>query len=196
MKYLFISSHSDDAELCCGGYIARELELGHEVTILCLSQNYNGVNLRCEWLNSMGSLKPDDFEIRDFKTREFQTYRQQILELLVTYSKNNYDFIITHSSNDLHQDHKVVGEESLRAFKNCNLITYSGDWNRREYRKNYFVELTESNLKKKLSAISCYKSQYEKPYTNPEYIRANAVNNGVIAGVKYAEAYEVINYLV
>src|SRR5687767_3330767 len=97
MKYLFVGAHVDDVELCCGGYIARELELGHEVTILCLSQNYNGVNLRHEWLESMNVLKPDDFEIRDFKTREFQVYRQQILQLLCDYSKNNYDFVITHS---------------------------------------------------------------------------------------------------
>jgi len=196
MKYLFISAHCDDESLCCGGYIAREIELGHEVTILCLSQNYNGVNLRHEWLDSMKVLKPDDFEIRDFKTRDFVLYRQQILQLLHDYSKSNYDFVITHSANDFHQDHKVVGEESLRAFKNTNLITFVAEWNQRTQRKNYFVELTESNLNKKIEAVKCYKSQSEKTYTNPDYIRANAVNNGVIANVKFAEAYEVINYLV
>jgi len=118
-KYLFVGAHHDDLELCCGGYIAREIELGHEVNILCLSQNYNGVNLRHEWLESMNVLRPDDFEIRDFKTRGFVMYRQQILQLLHDYSKNNYDFVITHSANDFHQDHKVVGEESISAF-----ITY------------------------------------------------------------------------
>jgi N-acetylglucosamine malate deacetylase 1 len=196
MKYLFVASHADDLELCCGGYISRQIECGFEVTILCLSQIYNGICLRGEWLQSMAVLKPDHFELHNFKVRDFQLYRQQILQLLYDYSKSNYDYVITHSANDFHIDHKIVGEESIRAFKHCNLITYLAQWNQRTYHNNYFVELTESNLNKKIEAITCYKSQSEKNYTSPDYIRANAVNNGVIAGVKYAEAYEVINYLV
>jgi len=193
MKYLFVGAHIDDLELCAGGYVARCLDYGHEVSILVLSHEYNGVSLMHEWLESMKVLKPDFCEIKDFNTRNFNLYRQQILDLLFT--KKGYDYVITHSANDFHQDHQVVGEESIRAFKHTNLLTYTGVWNSRGHKQNYFVELTEAHVQKKIQALACYYSQDSKPYLNSNFIKGNLITNGVIAGTKYAEAFEVINFL-
>lgn len=192
-KYLFIGCHTDDIELCCGGTLARMIDYGHECTVLVLSHEYNGVSLMGEFLDSMKGLKPDFITIKDFPSRHFFEYRQQILDLLVTFK--DYDFVFTHSCADFHQDHSVVGFESQRAFKHANLITYQGDWNQRNFKKNYFVELFRQNIEKKLEALNCYKSQQNRAYMHPDYIWANALNNGVISGTKYAEAFELINYL-
>lgn len=193
MKYLFIGSHIDDVELCAGGFLIRQLSLGHECTVVSLSHKYNGISLMHEWSDSMNTIKPDSVWIKDFKTRRFHESRQNILDYLCTLK--GYDFVVTHSAKDFHQDHAVVGDESLRAFKHCNLLTYQGEWNQRTFHKNYFVELFKNNVEKKIKALSCYKSQSEKPYMHPDYTWANALNNGVIAGCKYAEGFELINYL-
>lgn len=194
MKYLFIGAHVDDVEISAGGFLIRQLSLGHECTVISLSSEYNGVSLLHEWLESMRIIQPDFVWVKDFKTRYFHESRQQILEYFHT-MKNDYDYVVTHSANDFHPDHKVVGEESIRAFKNTNLITYTADWNQRNYKKNYFIELFRANVEKKIQALECYKSQVHRPYMNKDYIWANVLNNGVICGAKYAEAYEVINFI-
>lgn len=193
MKYLFIGAHVDDIELCAGGFLIRQLSLGHECTVVSLSHKYNGFSLMNEWSESMQIIKPDFVFVKDFKTRYFHESRQDILDYLCTLK--DYDFVITHSAKDFHQDHAIVGEESLRAFKYSNLLTYQGEWNQRAFNKNYFVELFKNNVEKKVKALACYKSQSDKPYIDPDYVWANAMNNGVIAGVKYSESFELINYL-
>ena len=191
MKYLFIGAHVDDVELCAGGFLIRQLSLGHECTVISLSSQYNGVSLIHEWLESMNVIKPDFCWIKDFRTRYFAESRQQILEYLCTLK--DFDYVVTHSAKDTHQDHKVVGEESLRAFKNSNLITYSGEWNNRNINKTYFIELFKDNVTQKIEALKRYQSQVHRPYMHPDYIWSNAMNNGIICGTKYAEAFELIN---
>jgi LmbE family N-acetylglucosaminyl deacetylase len=146
-----------------------------------------------EWLKSMKILKPETCSIKDFETRKFNYNRQEILDLLIQYK--DFDYVFTHSANDFHADHKTVGEESIRAFKHTNLITYLGEWNQRTQTKNYFIELHKSNVDRKLEALKCYFSQSGKPYMHPDYIWANVLNNGVICNTKYAEAFEVINFV-
>jgi LmbE family N-acetylglucosaminyl deacetylase len=190
-KYLFIEAHVDDVSLCAGGMLSRVIDYGHDATVLCLSNEYNGISLTHEWIEAMGVFKPVFLHIKDFKTRNFDRCRQQILDLFITF--NGYDYVITHSANDYHQDHKVVGEESLRAFKHTNLITYTGDWNQRNYKKNYFFELEKRHVETKITALSKFKSQLNKTVIHPDYTWANVLNNGVICGTKYAEAFEIIN---
>lgn len=192
MKYLFVGAHVDDVELSCGGFISRLKSQGDFVKVISLSGIYNGKNLRDEWIASMKTLNVDLYSIHDFKTREFSKDRQQILDYLRT--NTGFDFIFTHSVSDQHQDHSVVGEESIRAFKNRNLATYMGEWNGTP-KKNFFVYLDAQDVKNKVTAIRNYESQKDKPYMSPDFIWADAMNNGIKCGVKYAEAFNMVNYV-
>ncbi len=196
-KYLFIGAHTDDCELLFGATIAQAVERGHDVTILCLSKNYHNVgNLSREFYDSMAVLEPTDWILKNFKVREFDTQRQQILQLLCDLSLNKYDYVFTHSPKDIHNDHKVVGEESIRAFKTTNLLTSMGEWNQRQQVKNYFVKVEEKHFIKKWRALSKYKSQSKRPYIDYDKIRAIMLVNGLIIGnTDYAEAFESINLI-
>ena len=44
--------------------------------------------------------------------------------------------IFTTSMNDIHQDHKVIYEESIRAFKFENLLSYEIPWNTKNFKPN------------------------------------------------------------
>lgn len=190
MKYLFIGAHPDDVELCCGGTMTKLIDNGHEVHVLTLSHFFYGVDLKGEWLDSMVELRPDGCNICTFDPRLFSSDRQEILDLLLTYS-NKFDYIFTHSASDYHQDHRTVGEESIRAFKGHNLITYKGVWNGDE-KSNYFVHLKEKHIKAKLSYLECYKSQSNRTYTNSDAIYAMAINAGLKCKTKYAESFEIV----
>jgi N-acetylglucosamine malate deacetylase 1 len=193
MNYLFISAHTDDVELACGGTIAKLKEQGHIVTVITLSCKFDVGNLTNEWVAAMKVLWVDKVWLNDFKPRYFWTHRQEILQYLIM--QEHYDYVFTHSEQDTHQDHKVVGEESFRAFKRTNLVTFMGNWNTRSINNNYFVSLEKHHVEKKIEALACYKSQKDKPYMHHDFIWADVLNNGVMCGVKYAEAFKLINYV-
>jgi LmbE family N-acetylglucosaminyl deacetylase len=191
-NYLFLEAHIDDVALCAGGTVTKLIEEGHLVTLITLSHVYQGVDLLPEWKESISVLKPYYIEYKSFKTRYFHEQRQEILDFLITLK---YDYVFTHSANDIHPDHKTVGEEAQRAFKNTNLLTFTGEWNQRTVTKNYFVTLNSDHVETKKMALSCYKSQKARPYMKSDFIWANAMNNGIMCGSKYAESFQVVNLI-
>jgi N-acetylglucosamine malate deacetylase 1 len=192
MRYLFVSVHPDDCELAAGGMISKLVFEGHDVTVVMLSM-YFGKSLLVEATDSMSVLQPTRFHIKDFPVRHFREHRQEILDYLLKFK--DVDFVVCPSAKEFHQDHSVVGEECLRAFKHKNLITYVGSWNAREYKKNYFVKLDMTHINKKMEALKKYKSQKDRPYFEEFYVASEAKINGVICGAEFAEAFEVINYV-
>lgn len=192
MNYLFLGAHVDDVELSCAGTICKLVEHGHLVSIITLSHVYENTDLLNEWRDSMDKLQVHYTAFQSFKTRHFSEQRQLILDYLLTLKA---DYVFTHSTNDLHQDHRVVGEEAQRAFKNTNLLTFTAEWNQRTVTKNYFVILNSNQIETKKVALDCYKSQKARHYMKSDFIWANAMNNGVMAGCKYAEAFQVVNLI-
>lgn len=193
-KYLFIGSHPDDLELCCGGTIVKLVQYGHNVHITAMS-SYIGINddLIHEYTASAKLMGVSIMRVSSFRPRNFLFDRTEILHQLHGYLLDGYDYIFTHSANDIHQDHKVIGEESLRAFKKLNLVTYQAEWNSLTYESNYFVELTEENMAKKLEAMACYKSQQHRPYFDKTFTYSRALLAGAKIGVKYAEPFRIVN---
>jgi LmbE family N-acetylglucosaminyl deacetylase len=61
---------------------------------------------------------------------------------------------------------------------------------------NYFVEISEQHLEKKIQALACYKSQSHRAYMDPEFIRSQAIYNGIKCGKKYAEAFRIEKMIV
>jgi len=193
MRILFIGSHIDDITLSCGATISRFIQEGHELTCVTLSHVYEGVDLSHEFIADMQTLGVPAYPILNFETRHFERDRQKILDYLFTL--NDYDMVFTHSANDFHADHSTVGRESLRAFKHTNLITYTGSWNTRHQVKNYFVKVAISNCMKKEEALLHYGSQQHRPYMQGLFMWSELHVNGLMCNSEYAEAFEVVNYI-
>lgn len=187
-RYLFIGSHPDDIELCCGATIAALNEQGHHVTIVTLSVNFSGQSLLHEFNCSMLVMAPESYFIKNFQPRRFCDFRQELLDYLLTLKA---DYVFTHDPEDRHQDHAVVGVESLRAFKNVNLITFTAEWNRIRNHNTLYVPVKKGHLETKVRALSCYESQRQRPYMDAHFIYAQAIVNGIACGHEYAEAFEV-----
>jgi LmbE family N-acetylglucosaminyl deacetylase len=128
---------------------------------------------------------------KDFRTRLFHESRQQILDFLFTL---HYDFIFTQSKHDIHSDHSTLGLEAERAFKHRNLVTFTGTWNHAE-KPDYFVKLERKHIDTKMEALKCYESQRAKDYMKSDFIWSNSMNNGVMCGTKFAEAFKVVNLI-
>lgn len=206
MKILGLSAHTDDIEWAAGGKLVKDLESGHEIKIAVFSYCqaslpaiYPFDKLRTEFQNSMQLAGITDYEIYDIPVRNFLQYRQLILDNLIEIkSEFNPDLVITHSRNDVHQDHQVVAIESIRAFKNsASILAMQMPHNNLEFRNQYYEKLTESHVQKKIELLKQYESQY---YLGRQMFKesitwALARVNGFCCNAEFAEVFEVIRMI-
>jgi len=205
---LIISPHTDDAELGCGGSIAKFVEMGKDVHLLAFSLAEKSIpegfetnstkNEMIEACKILG-LKENNLKILDFETRVFPQHRQEILDDLIKIRNEiNPEIVMVPSLKDTHQDHQVVTNESLRAFKKSSLSIYGYEqpWNCFTFDTNTFVELEEHHIEKKIEALKQYRSQSIKEYFDNEFIKGLARTRGVTIGKKYAESFEVIKQII
>jgi len=203
-KVLVISPHTDDGELGCGGAIAKFIEEGHEVTYAALSCCEKSIPppfpkdiLSREVKAATGVLGISSPILYSFEVREFPRLRQEILDALIRLrNKIQPDIVFTPSRSDTHQDHKTTVEETMRAFKKCTLLGYEQPWNNITFNTLAFIPLTENQVQKKIDALSCYETQRNRTYLNPEFIRGLALTRGTPIEEKYAEAFEVIKWVI
>jgi N-acetylglucosamine malate deacetylase 1 len=132
--------------------------------------------------------------ILDFDVRNFLESRQQILERMIVMGKDiQPDLIIVPSSFDTHQDHQVVHEESIRAFKRTSSIWgMEHAMNNLSFRTDIFVSLDEKHMNKKIDSIKKYESQTTRRYFTAQYITSIAYTRGMMIDKPYAEAFECI----
>ena len=107
-----------------------------------------------------------------------------------------YSFGDPHGRICRHQDHTTIANEGLRAFKKTSILGYELPWNNLTFTTQSFISLSEENLAAKLKALDCYNSQKGRDYTSDEYIRSLAITRGIQIGIKYAETFEVIRWII
>ncbi len=204
-KILILAPHTDDGELGCGGSIAKFLEQGKEVFYaafsLCRKSLSEGLapdtlEIEVKAATKVLGIKPENLKLFDYDVRNFYATRQDILEDMVRLKKEiNPSLVLTPCSTDLHQDHQVVHNETLRAFKDVSIIGYELPWNNLSIRTNFFITLSEKHIAKKVEALKEYKSQAHRSYCSENFLRSLATARGVQTGTTYAEAFEVLKFI-
>ena len=103
------------------------------------------------------------------------------------------DLIFTHSRHDLHQDHQVVYECTLRAARNARttILSYESPSVTQDFIPVYFLDV-DDYVDVKIAAIEKHWDQHKKPYMDPELIRSKLAVRGSQAKVKYAEGFEIV----
>jgi N-acetylglucosamine malate deacetylase 1 len=205
-RILVLSPHTDDGELGCGGSIAKFAGEGKQVYYAALSTCEKSVpkglpkdilEKEVKAATKTLGIPKENLMLYKYEVREFPRLRQEILEtLLQIREKVKPDIVFTPSSFDTHQDHEVVRQETLRAFKMSSILGYEQPWNNITFNTTSFIPLEEKQIKKKIAALQCYESQKNRTYLTEEYIRSLAQTRGVQINAKYAEAYEVIRWII
>jgi len=139
----------------------------------------------------MQALGIDSWYFYDYDRRTFNSNRQGILDDMIQH-RNDYDYVFSTHPQDVHQDHAVIGQEAIRAFKNTNLLFYLQPSNLINLNVKVFSEITEEDLMIKYKAINCYQSQYdlERYYFDLDYIRSLAKVYGTMINKPYAEGFD------
>lgn len=200
-RILVLAPHTDDGELGCGGTIARFCREGREVWYaafcLCSRSLPDGyapdtLEKECRQATALLGIPPERLILFNYEVRELPGSRQQILEELLALNKKvQPDMVLLPASSDVHQDHQVIHQEGLRAFKNTTFAGYELPWNNYSFRTNYFMKLESADLARKIASLQVYRSQAHRNYMQEEFIRSLARVRGVQCNHPLAEAFEI-----
>lgn len=204
-RVLVLAPHTDDGELGCGGTIAKLIGSRADVFYVAFSVcelsvpphlPKNVLENEVKAATNILGIKNENLIIFRYKVRNFDKHRQQILdELIDLRNQIQPELILMPCLHDIHQDHCVIGAESIRAFKHISILGYELPWNNLTFNAQSFVFLEEEHINKKIEALKCYQSQLNRIYAKEDFIRSLAVIRGAQIGVKLAEAFEVIRWI-
>lgn len=205
-RILILAPHTDDGEFGCGGSVARLIKQGKEVYYAAFSTAEKSVPkhlpkdiLKTEVREATKCLgvKQQNLIVYDYEVRKLNYSRQDILEELVKLKREiNPELVFIPSPNDLHQDHVTVAREGIRAFKGTTMLGFELPWNNITFNTEAFISLSEEDLEQKITALGAYNSQQGKNYATADFIRSLARTRGVQIGASYAEAFEVIRWVI
>ena len=204
-KILVLAPHTDDGELGCGATISKFIKQGKKVFYVAFSIAEESVPVgfpknilekEVKQATKVLNLKPTNLIIKKYKVRNFPKYRQEILEDMVALNKKiKPDLVMMPSSYDIHQDHKTIYEEGLRAFKNTSILGYEFMWNNFSFGSALLSIVSKEDIELKISALDQYKSQSKKLYAKEKLIKGLANFRGLQISTEYAEAFEVIRWI-
>ncbi|KAA8976809.1 PIG-L deacetylase family protein [Halospina sp. K52047b] len=200
---LVLAPHTDDAELGCGGTIARLIEEGASVTVAAFSTAAESLpsgmpsdQLEREFKEGMSRLGvlPDHILVYGYQVRRLSYSRQEVLDEIVAMRRQlKPDMVLMPASTDLHQDHQVVHNEGLRAFKDITIWGYELPWNHIDFAAQAFMTLEKHHLEAKWHALEAYESQVAKGrrYFQRDLMFGLASVRGLQVNTNYAESFEV-----
>jgi len=204
-KALILAPHPDDGEFSSGGTIAKMTASGTEFWYAAFSpcaksipDGFSEDVLYQELNNAVRHLGITSERVKtyQFSVRDFPEHRQAILEeMILLKAEIQPDTVFMPNSNDVHQDHQVIHNEGIRAFRDCNLLGYELPWNSFKFSNDYFVKLTGDHLKTKWEAIQEYKSQSFRKYCDRALFDGLARVRGSQVNTEFAEAFELIRWI-
>jgi LmbE family N-acetylglucosaminyl deacetylase len=196
-RVLFVGAHPDDIEIGCGALLAQ---IAPQAEVLCVTlsdnqQNPRHKNLVAEHRRSMAALGVAEARVivRSFETRNFARDRQEILEVLYEVNRQERpDLVFVHSAADIHQDHNVATQETLRAFRGVSVLGFDVLRSSYGFFPHFLVEVSEDDVQRKLAALAEYKTHADKYYFSPDVIRSTLVRHGALAERPYAEGFDIL----
>jgi LmbE family N-acetylglucosaminyl deacetylase len=196
-RILFVGAHPDDIELGCGAFLHHIIPTT-EVLCVTLSDNQKNPNLKnviSEHFASFAVLgvPQDRIIIEQFETRKFPDMRQEVLEYLLKLRKEfKPDMVFVHTKSDIHQDHNVVTEEALRAYRGSTVLGFDVVRSSYGFFPHFLVEVNQADVDAKLAALAEYKTYLDKYYFDPSLLRATMVRHGALAETPYAEGFDIL----
>jgi len=205
-RVLVLAPHTDDGEFGCGGTIAKMIEEGHDVYYAAFSACQQSVLpqfpsdiliTEVKAATKILGIEPKNLILFDYDVRTFGYHRQEILDDLIKMRADiQPELIFMPDLQDIHQDHSTIATEGLRAFKFASIMSYELPWNNLTFTTSSFVHLSENHVQTKVNALRAYESQAHRPYSDEDFLRSVARTRGVQIGTKYAEAFNVVRWII
>ena len=195
---LAVGAHPDDIELGCGGTLCNAVEAGSRVAAVFLTKGElsgDPVKRMGESRDALGVLGVKDVFFGEFPDSEVPSCRKAIDFLEMYFDKYQPDLVLTHTVNDIHQDHRQAGWLSVSAFRNVRrMLAYETPRVTSAFSPNYFVDISNC-INSKWDALKRHASQGSKRYLAYESMVNLASFRGSQVGLRNAEAFEVVRFV-
>lgn len=199
LRFVFIGAHHDDVEIAAGGTIAKFVALGHDVSIVVLTDEKDEAvakQRRGESRRAAACLgvAEDRVLFLNFSDGYVQALPECVgaLRRLLDEKKIDPDVIVTHSANESHQDHRNANELVLTTFRNKVILTFAvvNHLVPNSFKPGFFVDITNS-LSKKRCALEAHESQNAKGRIQWQPTTELDMKYGRHTAGSHAEAYEI-----
>lgn len=204
LNVVCIGAHPDDAESGCGGTLAQLAQLGHNVTILCLTRGEAGIrDSECHIAAAIRTAEAEraakllgarvvfanqiDGQTDSGVQRSFEFGR-----LLASLSP---DVVFTHWPLDTHRDHRTASvlayEAWQRSGESFTLIYYEvmAGIQTHHFEPNQFVDIASTHARKR---TSIYAHESQRPGRFYPYHEEMEKRRGAEAEAARAEAFFVV----
>jgi LmbE family N-acetylglucosaminyl deacetylase len=193
---LAVGAHPDDVEIGVGGILARHVDEGHDVTILTLSGGEQGgvaaeratESIRAAEILGCHLVHTDLVDTSVSEGGETISAIKRVIDEIGAQT------VYTHTSRDVHQDHRNVHSATLVAARGIpRVYCYQAPSTTVEFHPTRYVAIDERHLERKLEAIAAFGSQTAvRTYLDPELLRATARYWARFTTARYVEPLEVI----
>ncbi|WP_144555684.1 PIG-L deacetylase family protein [Bacillus sp. X1(2014)] len=208
---LVIAAHPDDEILGSGGTIKKLINNGYKVitVIAAKGRKEEEHHIQQFMLKANKHLGVDEVLFLEFPNLLMETIplveiNKSIENLLEKYTPA---MIFTHHYGDTNRDHQILCQAVLTAARPlpgrkpveilCFETVSSSEWsqhtNDKEFKPNYFVDITDT-IEDKIKSLQYYDIEM-RPFPHPrsyDGVRYLARVRGMTVGVEYGEAFEII----
>jgi LmbE family N-acetylglucosaminyl deacetylase len=195
---LAVGAHPDDVELGCGGTLCAAVQAGKRaIAVFMTKGEQSGVpEVRVkESTDALCVLGVKEVFFGDFPDADVPSSRKAVEFLEQFAVKYKPDTVLTHTVNDVHQDHRQVGWLSISAFRNVpRILAYETPRVSSSFSPNYFIDISNC-VDSKWRALKRHLSQETKRYLTYESMVNLASFRGRQVNLAEAEAFEVVKYV-
>jgi LmbE family N-acetylglucosaminyl deacetylase len=155
----------------------------------------------------------DELSTYQLPDNQFDTVPLLSIIKIIENEKKQFDpeLVFTHHLGDVNIDHQLTFKAVNTAFRSQpgekfkGILTFetpsSSEWipanDLRKFNPNIFIELNETQIDKKITAMECYnfeKRTFPHP-RSPEALKNRSMMWGVTVGVRFAEPFQLIKYI-
>jgi LmbE family N-acetylglucosaminyl deacetylase len=196
-KILCLGAHADDIEIGCGGTIlkiATEYPKAEFRWIVFTAEGKRAKEAHQSANSFLTDIESKVIDVQAFKDSYFPFVGAAIKDYFVNLKKEfSPDLVLTHYSNDAHQDHQLIAKLTWNAFRDNLILEYEiAKYDADLGIPNLYVHLNESLVQRKITNIcEIFQSQIEKEWFGEEAFRSIMRIRGIESNSpsKYAEAF-------
>jgi LmbE family N-acetylglucosaminyl deacetylase len=176
-RVLCLGAHSDDIEIGCGGTMLQLVRDHRDLEVLWVVFSAAGARraeaCRSASLFLAGASRPG-VAINEFRDGFFPSLTEPIKEYFEDLKGYEPDVIFTHTTDDRHQDHRVISEMTWSTFRNhwileYEVVKYDGDLGR----PNIYVPLSADDVSAKVKYLmDAFDTQSTRDWFTPDTFRA------------------------
>jgi LmbE family N-acetylglucosaminyl deacetylase len=196
LRVLAVGAHPDDIEIGCGGTLLRLVSEGSIAAATWLVLSGDGARADEARAGAAAVLAGvTDQEIRVDRIRDgyFPARYEQVKDALESVASRDVDLVLVPRHDDAHQDHRLIGELALTAFRDHLILEYEIPKYDGDLRSaNLYATLSEETVARKVEVLmQTFASQLQREWFTPETFRALMRLRGIEARAAsgYAEAF-------